>query len=137
MDDQIGGSGAERGDALRRNNVAQAGNAATPRQNFKQTDSNFAAVSAGNAAEGDGVLAVAANADAKRRNAINRFSAQAHVGGNTVETERAAAIDRHRDFGRKSLGKRAVCESVAQVRGQRSRIDDLLHIETSQRIRQN
>ena len=51
----------------------------------------------------DRVPAVAANADAKRRNAIDRLSAQAHVGGNAVEIERAAAIDRDRDFGGKSL----------------------------------
>src|SRR5580700_2382745 len=86
----------------------------------------------GNAAEGDGVLAVAADADAKRRNAIDRLGAQAHVGGNTVETERAAAIDRDRDFRRKSLGERAVCESVAQVGGKRSRVNNLLRIETCQ-----
>ena len=99
MDDQIGDSGAERRDALRRNNVAQAGNAATLRQNFKQTGGDFDAVSDGNAAEGDGIFTVAAAADAKRRNAIDRLGAQAHVGGYTVETERAAAVDRDRNFG--------------------------------------
>ena len=103
MDDQIGDSGTERGDAFRRNNVAHAGNAATLRQNFKQTRDDFDAVTTGNAAEVGRVPAVAANADAKGCNAIDRLSAQAHVGGNVVEIERAAAIDRDRDFGGKSL----------------------------------
>src|ERR1700722_10117558 len=84
IDDQIGDGGTERGDALRRNNVAQAGNAATLRQNFKQTGGDLDAVYAGNAAEGDGILTVAADADAKRRNAVNPLGAQAHVGGYTV-----------------------------------------------------
>ena len=66
MNDQVGDSGAERGDALRRNNVAHAGNAAMLRQNFKQTDGDFDAVSAGNAAEGDRVPAVATNASSLR-----------------------------------------------------------------------
>src|ERR1700722_3843139 len=131
IDDQIGDGGTERGDALRRNNVAQAGNAATLRQNFKQTGGDFDAAYAGTAPEGDGILPVAPAADAKRCNAIDHLRAQAHVGRNTVETERAAAIDRDRDFGREPLGERAACESVAQVRGQRCCIDNLLRVETS------
>ena len=75
MDDQIGDSGAERGDALRRNNIAHPGNAATLRQNFKQARGDFDAVSAGNAAEVGRVPAIATNADAKRCNAIDPFRA--------------------------------------------------------------
>src|ERR1700732_4999491 len=96
MDDQIGDSGAERGDAFRRSNVAHAGNALSLRQNFQQARGDFDAVTIGNAAEAARAPAVAADADAKRCNAIDHFSAQVHVGGNTVETERAAAIDRDR-----------------------------------------
>ena len=81
MDDQVGDGGAERGDAFRRNDVAYAGNAAMLRQNLKQTDGDFDTVATGNPAEVRCAPAIAANADAKRRNAINRLSAQAHVGG--------------------------------------------------------
>ena len=137
MDDQIGDSGAERGDALRRNNIAQAGDAAMPRQNFKQTDSDFDTVATGNAAEVRRAPTVAANADAKRCNAINRFSAQAHVGGNAIETERTAAIDRDRDFGGKFLRQRILRERKAQIGGERAGIDDVFRIEAGQRIDQN
>ena len=107
------------------------------RQDFKQTPGNFDAVSVGNAAEMGGVPAVATNADAKRCDVIDSFSAQAYVGGNTVETERSAAIDCDRHFGGKSLRQRTLCERNAQIGGKRSGVDDFLGIETSQRIRQN
>ena len=67
--------------------------AAPPRQNLKQTDGNFDTVLAGHAAEVSRALPVAANANVKRRNAIDRLGAQAHVGGYAVEIDGSAAVD--------------------------------------------
>src|ERR1700685_3125097 len=81
MDDQVGDGGVEHRNAVRRHNIAHAGDATTLRQNVKQTRGDFDAVTIGNAAEAGRGLAVAGNADVKTCNALDRSSAQETVGG--------------------------------------------------------
>ena len=83
---------------------------------------------------GVALRAIAADADAHALRAVHRFSAQTHVGGNAVEIERAAAIDRDRDFGAKVLRPSDTpCERKAQIGGERAGIDDVFRVEAGQR----
>ena len=104
-DKQVFNGGTEHGDAFRRNNITCTRVVTALPNDVEQAGGDFDAVPDGDAADWNCALTVATNADAKRCNAIDRFSAQAHVGGDAVETERAATVDRHRDFGGKSLRK--------------------------------
>src|SRR5579862_1253618 len=105
-DKQVCNGGTEHGDAFRRAYVACAGAAAALRQNFKQTCDGGDAIARRNGAEVACGAVIAANADTNNDAILQHFSTQAHVGGKTIEIERSAAVDRHRDLGGKPLRQR-------------------------------
>ncbi len=123
--------------AAGRENVAGARVAAGPCDHVEQPQCGLDAVIGRDHAEFGRADAVAANADVKRRPPRRCRGAKAHVGGNAVEVERAAAVDDDGDFGREPVRQRSSGQRIAQIGGERGGVQNFLGIETGERIAQN
>ena len=134
MNAEVGDGRTEPCDALRRKNVARARIAATPRNDFEQARGGFDAARPATHAELDRARVVAADADAKRGSAVDRFCAQAHVGGKPLEMSAPPPSIATETLARESWRERRLRERAAQIGGERAGIEDFSGIEPGERI---